>query len=248
MMLSGTFTEYPVNQTITILVHLQAELSPSESVDKQSCSRLATTSWSVWSLRRKLGNVSLPLTCTHATCRRIAASAPYGSARGKMDTDRHATQSTVQWYSGINYDCNVVDNADFFVVRVWEPEPPAAGGCGGSTSTSTSTSTDATGQCTPAVGTASAFHRPGVRCHDDIYDGGVLTATEDCERQIGRGSALVVSGCCQFWDAEGSAGCEGAPFLELAEGVCDDQIQLSNFTCVRVNKCQDLTWGGSLLT
>lgn len=139
----------------------------------------------------------------------------------------------MQWYSGINYDCNVVDSADFFVVRVWEPEP-SAGGCGGG---SNSTSSNSTGQCTPAVGTASAYYRPGVRCHDDIYDGGVLNATEDCEREIGRGSALVVSGCCQFW---GGDGCEGAPFLELAEGACDEQIQLSNFTCVRSKKCKDV--------
>ena len=69
-----------------------------------------------------------------------------------------------------------------------------------------------------------------MECHDDIYNNGVVTSTENCERVIGRGSALVVSGCCQFFN--GQDGCSGTPYLELSEGGCEDPIQITSFTCV----------------
>lgn len=72
---------------------------------------------------------------------------------------------------------------------------------------------------------------PGVYCQDYVYNGGELNFTEDCSREIGRGSALVESGSCKFYGFEND-GCEGTPYLTLEEGVCDEQIQISNFTCV----------------
>lgn len=68
-----------------------------------------------------------------------------------------------------------------------------------------------------------------VSCKDYVYDGGKLSFTEDCEREIGRGSAIVESGSCEFY---GGNDCEGTPFLSLEQGICDEEIYLSNFTCV----------------
>lgn len=68
-----------------------------------------------------------------------------------------------------------------------------------------------------------------VYCRDYVYDGGELSFTEGCEREIGRGSAVVESGSCEFYNVNA---CEGTPYLRLEEGVCDQQIAISNFTCV----------------
>lgn len=117
----------------------------------------------------------------------------------------------VQWCAGINIDCQVYDAFDNFTVRVWE------GQCTGDAAT-----------CNPPSGSSLSF--TSTECHDDIYSNGVVTSAEDCEREIGRGSALVVSGCCRFFG--GGDACSGTPYLELAEGDCQDPIQISNFTCV----------------
>lgn len=120
----------------------------------------------------------------------------------------------MQWYGGINGNCQVPNIADFndFVVRVWE-------GCSSTA-------------CIPSGGS----HFPGhTKCHDDLYNNGSVTDTEDCTREIGRGSAYVVSGCCQFFSGV-NGGCSGTPYLELGEGECDEQIQISNFTCVSTFK------------
>lgn len=116
----------------------------------------------------------------------------------------------MQWYSGININCQVYDTFDDFTVRVWE------GRCAGGEAA-----------CNPSSGSFSAA---ATECHDDIYNNGVVTSIEDCEREIGRGSALVVSGCCQFYG--GQDACSSTPYLLLAEGNCEDPIQISNFTCV----------------
>ncbi|KAH8766049.1 hypothetical protein F5883DRAFT_644990 [Diaporthe sp. PMI_573] len=115
----------------------------------------------------------------------------------------------LQWYAGININCQVRDSFDNFIVRVWE------GQCA-----------DDAVACNPSSG--SNFSIP-TKCHDDIHNDGVVTSTEDCDRGIGRGSALVVNGCCQFFGFQD--GCSGLPYLELAEGECQDPIQIDNFTC-----------------
>lgn len=117
----------------------------------------------------------------------------------------------MQWYAGININCQVYDTFDNFTVRVWE------GRCPGNAAT-----------CNPPSG--SSYSSTATECHDDIYNNGVVTSTESCEREIGRGSALVVSGCCHFFGGQNT--CSGTPYLILAEGQCADPIQISNFTCV----------------
>lgn len=119
----------------------------------------------------------------------------------------------VKWYSGINGNCTVIANSNFFVVRVWE-------GCGDSA------------HCVSAVldpDTAASRHRHALSCRDYVYDGGELSFTEDCAREIGRGSAVVESGSCEFYSG---GDCEGEPYLGLGEGVCGQEIYISNFTCV----------------
>ncbi|POS70431.1 hypothetical protein DHEL01_v211173 [Diaporthe helianthi] len=116
----------------------------------------------------------------------------------------------LQWYAGINIQCQVYDNFDNFIVRVWE------GQCAGDE-----------WACNPSSG--NNYSSTATKCHDNIYNDGLVTSTENCEREIGRGTALVVSGCCQFFSGQDS--CSGSPYLELAEGVCEDPIQITNFTC-----------------
>jgi hypothetical protein len=116
----------------------------------------------------------------------------------------------VQWYAGINIGCKVYDNFENFTMRVWEGECTGEGPA-----------------CNPSTG--SVFP-PTTKCHDDIYNNGNITGSENCERQIGRGTALVVSGCCQFYDSQ--EGCSSTSYLKLAEGACQDPIQIDNFTCV----------------
>lgn len=118
----------------------------------------------------------------------------------------------MQWYAGINIDCQVRDSFDNFTVRVWE------GQCAGDAAA-----------CNPSSG--SNFSSTATECHDDIYNEGVVTSSENCESEIGRGSALVVSGCCQFFS--GQDACSGSPYLELAQGECEDPIQITEFICVR---------------
>lgn len=120
--------------------------------------------------------------------------------------------SIVQWYAGINIDCEVYDTFDDFTVRVWE------GPCSSDVAI-----------CNPSSGSYSN----STECHDEIYNNGVVTSTENCEREIGRGSALVVSGCCQFFN--GQDACSATPYLKLADGQCEDPIQITNFTCVRLS-------------
>lgn len=118
----------------------------------------------------------------------------------------------MKWYSGINGNCSIIANSNFFVVRVWE-------GCSDSS------------QCVPADIDPS-WHpkkKHHVYCKDYVYDGGELSFTEDCQREIGRGSAVVESGSCEFYDG---GDCDGEPFLGLDKGVCDEQIYITNFTCV----------------
>lgn len=74
---------------------------------------------------------------------------------------------TVQWYAGINIDCQVYDSFDNFTVRVWE------GQCA-----------DDTAACNPSGGASNSSN--ATKCHDDIYNDGVVTLTEDCEREISR--------------------------------------------------------------
>lgn len=117
----------------------------------------------------------------------------------------------VKWFSGINGNCSIIANSNFFVVRVWE-------GCGDSS------------QCVPAdIDPDTWHHHPSIYCKDYVYNGGELNSTEDCQREIGRGSAVVESGSCEFYDGND---CVGSPFLGLKEGVCDEQIYITNFTCV----------------
>ncbi|KAG8163858.1 hypothetical protein KVR01_005776 [Diaporthe batatas] len=116
----------------------------------------------------------------------------------------------LQWDAGININCQVYDSFTNFTVRVWE------GQCDGNAAA-----------CNPSGG--ANYSSTATTCHDDIYNGGVITATENCEREIGRGAALMVSGCCQFFSSQDS--CSGTPYLELAEGACEDPIQITKFTC-----------------
>lgn len=126
----------------------------------------------------------------------------------------------MQWYSGINYDCQLVENTNYFVVRVWEGPS-----CGGDRADSAT--------CFPGDGSYyNSSADASVRCHDDIYVYGELNSTKDCQSEIGRGSALVVSGCCQFFGVRPD-GCAGAtPYTSLEEGACNEQIQIASFTCV----------------
>lgn len=118
----------------------------------------------------------------------------------------------LQWYAGININCQVQDSFDNFTVRVWEGE------CAGDAAA-----------CNPSSGINFST---ATKCRDDIYNDGVVTSTESCEREIGRGTALVVSGCCQFFSGQNA--CSSSPYLELAEGQCEDPIQITDFSCTDV--------------
>lgn len=113
----------------------------------------------------------------------------------------------MEWYAGINGNCEIPDSATFFVVRSWEHDR------GGPAT------------CIPASGITQGPYC----CWDDIYDNGTISSSEDCLREIGRGSAKVIAGCCRFWDIDA---CMGEPFGKISEGVCDQQIGFTSFICV----------------
>lgn len=114
----------------------------------------------------------------------------------------------MKWYGGIDLDCDTIPaGATDYYIRTYAghhlPSP-----------------------CIPVNGSAR-----GISCRSETYDYGVLASTEGCDRGLGRGSAEVsgAAGCCRLYDNEQ---CRGAPYVELSEGVCYDEVVVRGFTCV----------------